>query len=302
MTGPTRTWADGPNDGPGIDVPEGPADHFTIVPNTVVRDPGLSIAEKGFLLYVLSHRRDYNLTMAQVEAENDNGDDSIRTVVKSLERKRYLHRYRTRDRLGRLGTYRWRVDLHPGDSGTGPDQQEQCKPAGRNQSEVSTPGSTSVGSSGLRRLSTKKTKEEDQKKRSSRAPSATTDRARARETAATTPPEPPNTPEPPTPVYEGVIVSTAHAGTNLATAARPASTRVLPLAALFGPVRETPAEPSPTNRTTTAVPSEPLSGLTPLPRGPRPPGARPRRAWVDDGTPEPARYRRDPDDAERGQT
>ncbi len=49
----------------------------------------------------------------------------------------------------------------------------------------------------------------------------------------------------------------------------------------------------------TQEPPNPVPVPAPRPAHTRPLGRRPRRAWIDDGTPEPARYRRDPGDTER---
>lgn len=83
----------------------------TLITNTVLRSPDLAPDEKGLLAYLLSHAAGYELTMAQVFAENRAGRKAIDSAIRGLERAGYLTRTRKRDETGRLGAYHWDITM-----------------------------------------------------------------------------------------------------------------------------------------------------------------------------------------------
>lgn len=124
-----------------------PADHFTMMSNRRARDPGLSLAEKGLLIYLLSHQVGYALTLRQIIGENLDGERAIRTALNALEAKGFIGRSRQRDpATGRLGRYRWRIDAEPPQAAggqphcgaqSGPDLHVRRVPAGQDQTALS---------------------------------------------------------------------------------------------------------------------------------------------------------------------
>lgn len=122
-----------------VQVGESRKDHFTIVPNDRLRNPGLTWAEKGMVDYLTSHRAGYGLTIEQIIGDSEDGERAVRTILGSLERKGWIARTRQRDVRGRLGRYRFTI--HPDGpacgSQSGPDLEIQPKPAGRNQTAFS---------------------------------------------------------------------------------------------------------------------------------------------------------------------
>ena len=79
-----------------------PREHFTIVPNAIMRDGSLSFKAKGVLTYLLGHERGYSLSVLQLAQESSDGDSAVRAAIHELEDAGLLTRTRTRDESGRL--------------------------------------------------------------------------------------------------------------------------------------------------------------------------------------------------------
>jgi len=90
---------------------DAPREHFTIVPNAIMRDGSLSLKAKGLLVYLLGHERGYRLSVEQLVQSSTDGDYSIRGAVTELEDAGLLVRQRTRDGLGRLAEVTYVVTM-----------------------------------------------------------------------------------------------------------------------------------------------------------------------------------------------
>ena len=88
-------------------------DRFTIVANAALRDARLSYKARGLLAFMASHRQGWGVTEKQFATISPEGVASVRSGLKELEAFGYLRRYRTRDRLGRLGAAHWVVTDDP---------------------------------------------------------------------------------------------------------------------------------------------------------------------------------------------
>jgi hypothetical protein len=82
---------------------EDPSDHFTIVPNDFLRDPGLTGLEKALGAYIKSHAPGYRLTVTQMVAEFAETTHAIRKALRSLESKGHLTWRQARAEGGRYG-------------------------------------------------------------------------------------------------------------------------------------------------------------------------------------------------------
>ena len=65
---------------------------FTQVPNTWLRDKRISLAAKGLIAQLLSHRPGWSITLQTLATQNGCGRDKIRTLIRELEAAGYLHR------------------------------------------------------------------------------------------------------------------------------------------------------------------------------------------------------------------
>jgi hypothetical protein len=65
---------------------------FTQVPNTWLRDKRISLAAKGLIAQLLSHRPGWSITLQTLAIHNACGRDKIRTLIRELEAAGYLHR------------------------------------------------------------------------------------------------------------------------------------------------------------------------------------------------------------------
>jgi hypothetical protein len=146
-----------------------PQDHFAQIPNAWLRDPNLTMADKGLLAYILSHSPEYPLTVEQMVKENANGADAVAMAMKRLERAGYLRRERQRNKNGRLGHYDWhlvscnetpRQTDQSGKTATGSDLRKQGKRPGRDQSGKTTDGPASLVKPGTKKTRDKNTREE----------------------------------------------------------------------------------------------------------------------------------------------
>lgn len=91
----------------------GVADHFTIVGNDAARDRRLSLKARGLLLYLLSHRDGWTLSIDRLARQMDEGKAAIRGAVHELEALGYLTREQTRGQDGLAGHSVWLVTDSP---------------------------------------------------------------------------------------------------------------------------------------------------------------------------------------------
>lgn len=69
-----------------------PTDHFTIVPNSYVRDNSLSWEARGLLAWLMSHAASFKVTEESMIEAGSFGRDGVRRMVRELESCGYLRR------------------------------------------------------------------------------------------------------------------------------------------------------------------------------------------------------------------
>lgn len=88
----------------------GPADHFTIISNVLMRDTRLSLRARGLMAMMQTHRSGYRLSSEGIASQALEGRDAVRTAMRELEALGYITRTQVRDERGRVDV---RVDLYP---------------------------------------------------------------------------------------------------------------------------------------------------------------------------------------------
>lgn len=83
---------------------EDPGENSVLIPTKIVRDPNLSLKEKGFLATLYAQPEDAHFAIKEISAD---GKACKRTVFNKLIAKGYIVPCRTRDKNGRYG----RTDL-----------------------------------------------------------------------------------------------------------------------------------------------------------------------------------------------
>jgi predicted DNA-binding transcriptional regulator len=73
----------------------------------------LSLKSTGLLTYFLSKPDNWQIRMKDVQNNFDDGETSVRTAIKELMQKGYVHRVRERCEKGRLGDYTYMVFERP---------------------------------------------------------------------------------------------------------------------------------------------------------------------------------------------
>lgn len=87
---------------------------FTILPNSLIRNPALSLRDVGLLCYMLSLPPDWDFSVNGLNAIlSNNGRSSVRASLKNLENQGYLKRTRLRDDVGRITNGQWIVSDLP---------------------------------------------------------------------------------------------------------------------------------------------------------------------------------------------
>lgn len=84
-------------------------DHFSIIPNEIIRDASLSGRARAILIWVLSHSDGFRVTSAAIQAAFPEGRDAIRTAIRNLIDRGYVEMNRMRGEGGKMGgcTYVW---------------------------------------------------------------------------------------------------------------------------------------------------------------------------------------------------
>lgn len=87
-----------------IQIRRGPiaADNFSIISNALIRDNSISLQARGLLVWLLSHRADFSLTMERIAAMTGAGVTRVRAAITELEKAGYLVREQRRAK-GRFG-------------------------------------------------------------------------------------------------------------------------------------------------------------------------------------------------------
>ena len=77
---------------------------FAQVDNRYLQSPLLSLKAKGLLTYLLSKPDNWNIRLSELQKNNADGRDAIRSTFKELEKYGYMKRVVTRDKLGKFHT------------------------------------------------------------------------------------------------------------------------------------------------------------------------------------------------------
>lgn len=94
-----------------------PGSGFTLVANSWVRDPGMTLKARGLLVYLLSHAEGYRCSNAQQQRDCADGRDSVTSAREELIRLGYLVAVQARAEGGRFAENDY-VITEP-DAGTG---------------------------------------------------------------------------------------------------------------------------------------------------------------------------------------
>ena len=81
-------------------------DHFTIVPNAIFRQEGISQQATGLYCYLFSHKSDQQITINFITNHFKNGRDAVRSAIAELEQLGYLHREQLRQN-GKIVAYNY---------------------------------------------------------------------------------------------------------------------------------------------------------------------------------------------------
>ena len=87
---------------------------FTVVDNHALRDDNLSLKARGLLVTLISLPDNWHFSEdGLIEIFKNDGQASIRSGIKELEKFGYLSRERTRDEYGRMAKVVWTVSDNP---------------------------------------------------------------------------------------------------------------------------------------------------------------------------------------------
>lgn len=87
---------------------------FTILPNSLIRNPELSLRDVGLLCYMLSLPQDWEFSIDGLDyVIQNNGASSVRAALKNLEKQGYLRRSWIRSEDGRIIRNQWTVSDLP---------------------------------------------------------------------------------------------------------------------------------------------------------------------------------------------
>ena len=87
---------------------------FTILPNSLIRNPELSLRDVGLLCYMLSLPPDWEFSVNGLDVViQKNGISSVKAGIRALEKQGYLQRKRIRDEKGRILCNLWTVSDIP---------------------------------------------------------------------------------------------------------------------------------------------------------------------------------------------
>lgn len=136
-----------------------PEAHFTVLSNSVLRNPDLSFRSRGILAYLLSMPDNWHTSPAALERAGGEGLHAVRTSLKELEEAGYLRRLKRRDDAGR---WVWETWVYDEPVAHAEDPPEVDKPAGHAQGAVFHCGVSGGGNStGGNRGDIRRTEEEE---------------------------------------------------------------------------------------------------------------------------------------------
>ena len=86
---------------------------FSIVGNTMLQDPDLSLKAKGLAALIFSLGDGWEISIERLMVYSRDGKDATKAAVQELEKAGYLAREQTRDPKGLLGDMDYRISDYP---------------------------------------------------------------------------------------------------------------------------------------------------------------------------------------------
>lgn len=86
-----------------------PEDHYTLIPNSLSRNPDIPPRAKAVYLYLRSHSDGWKITTERVAENIGMGKDSVGAALKDLVQFGYIRRYRVRTDGGTFGGWEYEV-------------------------------------------------------------------------------------------------------------------------------------------------------------------------------------------------
>ena len=115
---------------------------FTVIANTALRDARLSYRARGVLAYLLSHREDWEVRIAQVTSQGKEGRTAIETALKELKRFGYYKQVTHHGTGGRFESattvYEIPVPVEPPTASLSSEDPETGSPVSETQAVRST--------------------------------------------------------------------------------------------------------------------------------------------------------------------
>lgn len=118
-------------------------DHFTLLPNALLRDNRLHLKTRGLLALALSHSEEWIVTKKWIEEQVPEGKDSVRTCFRQLEEFGYAVLKETRDETGKIRERIWTFHDSPV-----PENERSNSTRWKQNPEIGNPPSVSVTTAG----------------------------------------------------------------------------------------------------------------------------------------------------------
>ena len=95
------------------------SNNFTITPNHIINDDRISLKAKGVYLFLISKPENWSFSVERIAKQNKDGEDSVKTALKELEKFGYLKRIQANNR-GYFGMMDYIISDVPQPSGENP--------------------------------------------------------------------------------------------------------------------------------------------------------------------------------------
>jgi hypothetical protein len=103
--------------------------NYTVVNNTICTDSRISFKAKGIWLYAFSRPDDWTFYLKDIVNQSKDGEDSVRSGLKELEKYGYLVKVQNRAEDGKFGHIDWEFFEVP-------TEVKECLPKGENPNAV----------------------------------------------------------------------------------------------------------------------------------------------------------------------
>jgi hypothetical protein len=92
-----------------------PVNHFTMIPNNLIRNKAISDSTFRLICWVSSHQEGFEISFASIKSQLGYGRDKLRSILKEAEESNYLVRNRTNGNGG-LFDWEYHIFLDPNDA------------------------------------------------------------------------------------------------------------------------------------------------------------------------------------------